>query len=153
MRRRNMSSMEAAIRAPMDPTIDLQTGDTIDPNEMNWKLPNGDMPIVEATSIAEKGLDYREYVRMLGRPIVVIERQQRPAGPDETSFGMSKATYITGYDREGNEVTTRGFYERRSRVGKKWQATMEKWKIKRVRRTLARSAMTLEHSELRVNGL
>lgn len=94
-----------------------------------------------------------ELAKSLQHPLVVIRRHERSVPEDETSYGAPKATYIDGYSAEGDLVTTRGLYERTTRLSRIFQAGTEKWKTMRVKRTLGSQAVTLHHSELRTNGL
>lgn len=108
---------------------------------------------IEAEKLADMHVVPEEFVRSVGHPLIVMRRHERAVPIDETSYDAPKATYIDGYDKDGTLVSTRGLYERSSGLGKVWQNAMETWKVSRVKRELGKSAISLNHVELREYGL
>lgn len=81
-------------------------------------------------------------------PAVVIQRHQRATDLNETSYGMPRATRITGINESGEVIDERGLLERNSRFGQIQQNLTERWKVRRVRTALSISAIMTTLQEL-----
>jgi hypothetical protein len=71
-------------------------------------------------------------------PVVLVGRHAPAYLDGELMYGVN-ATYISGFDANGVRIAERGLQERRTAVGKLWQAAVERWKILRVKREINRS--------------